>query len=61
MTDTIKTAAAILVILAAFFYAGTNDHADAILEQRVYCDNVRDGVWPDYNGNAADICVNPSI
>ena len=25
------------------------DYEDALLQERIYCENVRDGVWPNYN------------
>lgn len=38
----------LLFIAAAFIVVGMMDKQDAELEQQRYCNNVRDGVWPDY-------------
>jgi hypothetical protein len=42
------------VILIFFVIAlgmiGRGDYEDELLEQRIYCENVRTGVWPPYKG-----------
>ena len=60
MTAGIAAAALLMLGLAA---AGTHDYGDSQAEQAFYCDMVRlhdrtggEYGWPDYNGNAADIC-----
>ncbi len=40
--------AAVLAMLAAFGFAGQMDYEDAKAEEALYCDNVKSGVWPDY-------------
>lgn len=32
------------------------DYEDAKAEEALYCDNVKNGVWPDYDGTYADVC-----
>lgn len=43
-----------VLILASF--AGTEDFKTATYEQRIYCDKVASGAWPDYRGNAEAVC-----
>ena len=50
---TIATVLALLVLLAL---VGENDYEDALLQQQEYCQNVASGIWPDYNGNAKEVC-----
>lgn len=49
-------AAALAGIILALCYTSTLDYADEQREQAEYCDNVRNGYWPDYNGNAREVC-----
>lgn len=35
---------------------GSMDYEDAKGEEALYCDNVKNGVWPDYDGTYADVC-----
>lgn len=46
----------LLFVIAAFIVVGMMDKQDAELEQQRYCNNVRDGVWPDYHGTFKDEC-----
>jgi hypothetical protein len=48
--------AVIMMIIGAFLLVGGMDYQDAVMEQQTYCDNVQAGYWPDYNGNAAEVC-----
>lgn len=48
----------VLAFLGLAGIAGSYDFEDAILEDRAYCENVRSGIWPDYNGNVQEICDN---
>lgn len=44
----VRQAVGLIAILTAFIVVGIMDKQDAELEQQRYCNNVRDGVWPDY-------------
>lgn len=46
----------ILFLIAALGITGAMDYDDQVEQQRVYCENVAGGVWPDYKGNAAEVC-----
>lgn len=46
----------ILFLIAAFGITGAMDYDDQAEQQRVYCENVAAGDWPDYNENAEDVC-----
>lgn len=46
----------LVAIIAAVIVVGMMDKQDAELEQQRYCNNVRDGVWPDYHGTYKDEC-----
>lgn len=51
----INKAAAIvlgLLFLAALGFVGSDDYADTVAEAVHYCDMVRAGYWPDYDGTA---------
>ena len=45
-----------MAIGLALAIAGSMDYEDAKDEEALYCNNVKSGVWPDYNGNYADVC-----
>lgn len=45
---------ALFVVLVGI--VGTMDYEDAIAEADLYCQNVHDGVWPDYEGTYAKEC-----
>ena len=38
----------ILILTILFGFVGINDYDDALEQQKVYCENVNNGVWPDY-------------
>lgn len=42
------------VILAGI--AGSMDYEDAVMEERAYCKNVHEGIWPDYDEIYAEVC-----
>lgn len=46
--------AAALIVL--FGIVGRMDYEDALAQQRLYCDNVANGVWPDYEGSFKAEC-----
>lgn len=35
---------------------GSMDYEDAKAEEALYCSNVKNGVWPDYEGTYAKVC-----
>ena len=35
---------------------GSMDYEDAKAEEALYCSNVKNGVWPDYDGTYAKVC-----
>ncbi len=35
---------------------GNEDYKEEIEQQRIYCEMVRDGKWPDYKKNYFEIC-----
>ena len=35
---------------------GRFDYEDAVAEEALYCSNVKNGLWPDYDGIYADVC-----
>lgn len=45
--------------IAALGLAGRADYEDARLQAEEYCDNVRSGVWPDYEGTYEEHCPHP--
>ncbi len=53
---TIRTIAIVVAILVALKFAGDADYQEAQDQQARYCENVSSGVWPDYKGNAAEVC-----
>jgi hypothetical protein len=48
--------AAVLAIVAAFGIVGGMDYEDAEAQQALYCDNVKSGLWPDYEGTYVSEC-----
>lgn len=36
--------------------AGSMDYEDAKAEEALYCSNVKNGVWPNYEGTYAKVC-----
>ena len=53
MKRKLVTIAAFVGFFAAFGFVGAMDAEDAEQQAALYCDNVKSGVWPDYEG----ICV----
>jgi hypothetical protein len=47
---------AAVFFIAAILLIGTMDYQDELLEQKRYCKNVRDNVWPDYLGTFKREC-----
>lgn len=46
-------AVALLVLLGI---VGHFDYEDAAQQEVSYCENVKSGLWPDYEGIYADVC-----
>lgn len=49
-----------LVLLAAFGFVGHIDYADEKVAQAQYCEMVKAGHWPDYQGTYRRECLRPS-
>lgn len=49
----------VAVIAAAFAIVGTLDSEDAEIQQAEYCENVKDGTWPDFKKNYKNFCKQP--
>ena len=56
MKRKLTTIAAFLAFFAAFGLVGAMDYEDAEAQQALYCDNVKSGVWPDYEGTYVSEC-----
>lgn len=50
--------AAVVVLLGA---VGQMDYEDAVAEQLQYCENVKAGIWPDYNKSFEDECTSEKV
>ncbi len=46
----------VVIVIAGYMWASSNDYEDALKEQQTYCDNVGAGFWPDYKGIYKEIC-----
>jgi hypothetical protein len=54
-----KTARNWLIAIAVFLavgLVGRMDFEDEVREQIAYCENVKAGLWPDYEGTYAKVC-----
>ena len=47
----------LVVGLSALVIVGSMDYTDAVREQVLYCDNVANKVWPDYEGSYSTECT----
>lgn len=52
----IRNVAIVVGIILAFGVVGRMDYEDKQLEAVSYCENVRDKIWPDYNGTYKKDC-----
>lgn len=43
-----ETALKILALVALFLLVSSLDYQDEQTQQRLFCENVRDGIWPEY-------------
>ena len=50
------TILAVVVFWLLFGVVGRLDYEDAVAEEALYCSNVKNGIWPDYDGIYADVC-----
>lgn len=56
MKRNLVTIAAFVGVFAAFGFVGAMDAEDAERQTALYCDNVKSGVWPDYEGTYVSEC-----
>ena len=56
MSDKIKGLFALLAFILLIGLVGRMGYEDAQLEAALYCGNVRNGVWPDYEGTYKYFC-----
>ena len=47
-----------LTLFGIVSIVGGMDYEDAKTQQALYCDNVKSGVWPDYEGTYVSECEN---
>ena len=55
-----KTTVVLLALLGLFGLAGAMDYEDQKAEQEHYCEMVKAGYWPDYQGTYRRECLQPS-
>ena len=51
------TIAGVLLGVLAFGFVGEMDYQDALLAEQEYCESVREGRHPDYDGIYRDVCL----
>lgn len=56
MKRNITPIVAVVAIVAALGFVGAMDYEDAKAEEALYCDNVKSGIWPDYEGTYVSQC-----
>lgn len=56
MSDKIKLSFALLALLLLMGVVGRMDYEDEQAQAALYCDNVRNGIWPDYEGTYKKFC-----
>ncbi len=56
MKRKLTTIVAVLAVIAAFGFVGNMDYEDEQAQAALYCDNVKSGVWPDYEGTYVSEC-----
>lgn len=54
-----KTTVVLLALLGLFGLVGAMDYEDQQAEQERYCEMVRGGLWPDYQGTYRRECLRP--
>lgn len=50
-------AALFALLFVLLLLTGTLSHEDEVIAERMYCENVRDGIHPDFKGIAGEACV----
>ena len=55
----VKASFVVLFFVSVFGYAGTVDMEAAQATLDLYCERVRDGIWPDYRQEYSNLCVRP--
>ena len=56
-----KTTVVLLALLGLFGLAGAMDYEDQQAEQERYCEMVKAGYWPDFQGTYRSECRPPKI
>jgi len=56
MSDKIKGLFALLAFILLMGVVGQMDYEDEQAQAALYCDNVRTGVWPDFEGTYKKYC-----
>lgn len=59
MKKQITIPVAMLLVLVAFGFVGQMDYEDAQAQEAHYCDMVKAGHWPDYQGTYRRECLPP--
>lgn len=54
----IKKICIFAAVILAFGIAGHFDYEDEVAAEALYCDNVKDKVWPDFKGTYKKYCKN---
>ena len=54
--STLTVIGAFLVIAIAVLIIGTMESRDAEMDQQAYCEMVKEGKWPDYEGTYHEFC-----
>lgn len=50
----------LVALLLLLGLAGRMDYEDAKLQEQHYCEMVKSGKWPDYEGNYHQVCLKPA-
>ncbi len=46
----------IMIVTVMMIYVGQADYEAEKAEEETYCQMVKEGFWPDYNGNYKEMC-----
>jgi len=52
-----QVALAVLAVIVAIGIVGNMDYKDEVRQQIAYCENVKAGVWPDYDRTYKTECT----
>lgn len=47
----------VVLVVALFGIVGHFDYEDAKQQEALYCSNVKNSVWPDYDGTYDEVCA----